>query len=159
MHVLLPSSPVFLGDCNERLEGLANSTCVNDARRLSHQPRQCNEVTPINSAAFSIAVRGVEARLYISWKHNDLDYYVADVDSFLLHRPEDYLNFRKYVRNILEWGKGSRLREIQDSLDILLEESRKRASAAAKSRAPQSTGSGSSSSSSRGSKSRKTSKQ
>lgn len=112
----------------------------------------------MKSAAFSIALGGPEARLYISWKHNDLDYYMADVDSFLLHRPEDYPHFREYVRNILEWGKGSRLREIQDSLDILLEESQKRASAAAKSRALPSTGSGSCSSSSRGSKSRETSK-
>jgi hypothetical protein len=46
--------------------------------------------------------------------------------------------FRKYVRNIIDWGKGKRLEQIRESLDNLLEESRKRTSEAAKSR-PQSS--------------------
>ncbi|KAF4498618.1 hypothetical protein FAGAP_5204 [Fusarium agapanthi] len=79
---------------------------------------------------------GTEARLYISWKRNELDYYMANVDSFLLQDPEHYLKFRKYVRNIIDWGRGGRLEGIRKSLDILLEESRKTTSVAAKSRMP-----------------------
>ena len=79
---------------NQRRGGSAS--CVNIAQRLNHrQPRQCKSdaVRPINSAAFSIAMSGTEARLYISWEHhNDLDYYTATVESFLLQRPDHYLD-------------------------------------------------------------------
>ncbi|KUI64125.1 hypothetical protein VM1G_10912 [Cytospora mali] len=76
-----------------------------------------------------------QARLYISWKHDELQYYMANVESFLLHRPDHYLEFRKYVRNIIGWGKDKRLSEIRSSLDTLLKASRERASVA-KSRPP-----------------------
>ncbi|KAK5656497.1 hypothetical protein OQA88_4474 [Cercophora sp. LCS_1] len=81
-------------------------------------------------------MNGTEARLYVSWKHNDLDYYMQKVDSFLLQEPQDYIEFRKHVKNIIDWGKDKRLKEIRESLDTLLEEGRKRASKAAKSRPP-----------------------
>ncbi|KAG9237037.1 hypothetical protein BJ875DRAFT_454745 [Amylocarpus encephaloides] len=62
-------------------------------------------------------MNGTEARLYISWKHDELDFYMRKVDGFLLQSPEHYLKFRKYVRNIIDWGKDKRLKEIRDSLD------------------------------------------
>lgn len=131
---------------NQCLGGSAS--CINIAERLNRQPRQCksNIVQPIDSAAFSIAMSGTEARLYISWKHDELKYYTRKVDSFLLQSPEHYLKFRKYVRNIIDWGKDKRLKEIRDSLDSLLEENRKTASQLAKSRPPPSDDSASSSS-------------
>lgn len=130
---------------NQCLGGSAS--CVNIVERFNRQLRQCKSdaVCPINSAAFSIAMSGTEARLYISWKHNDLDYYMANVQSFLLQDPEHYLKFRKYVLNIIDWGKDRRLNEIRISLDALLEEGRKRASEAAKARQPPSVGSATSS--------------
>ncbi|KAM3068371.1 hypothetical protein ACMFMF_009186 [Clarireedia jacksonii] len=104
---------------NQCLGGSAS--CVNIAERLNRQLRQCKNKTvrPIDSAAFSIAMNGTEARLYISWKHDELKYYMRKVDSFLLQKPNDYVEFRKYVRNIIEWGKDQRLKEIRDSLDGL----------------------------------------
>ncbi|KAF5024698.1 hypothetical protein F66182_3227 [Fusarium sp. NRRL 66182] len=88
-----------------------STSCVNIAEKLNRRLRQCESdmVHPIDSAAFSIAMSGTEARLYISWKHNELDYYMANVDSFLLQCPEHYLKFRKYVRNIMDWGRDRRL--------------------------------------------------
>ncbi|KUI64656.1 hypothetical protein VM1G_00773 [Cytospora mali] len=118
------------------------ASCVNIAEHLN---RQSNEVYPVNSAAFSIAMSGSEARLYISWKQNELDYYMANIDSFLLQKPKDYLEFRKYVLNIIDWGNDTRLNEIRSCLDFLLEESRKKASEAAKARPPPSDSSLSSS--------------
>lgn len=119
-------------------------SCVNMAERLNQQLKECksDKIRPINSTAFSIAMNGTEARLYISWKHDELDYYMQKVKSFLLQEPEHYIEFRKYVRNIIDWGKDKRLKEIRDSLDSLLEESRRRASAAAKSRPSPFDGSG-----------------
>jgi hypothetical protein len=131
---------------NQCLGGSAS--CVNIAERLNCQLRQCksDKVQPIDSAAFSIAMSGTEARLYISWKHDELNYYTRKVDSFLLQSPEYYLKFRKYVRNIIDWGKDKRLKEIRDSLDSLLEENRKTASQLAKSHPPPSDDSACSSS-------------
>lgn len=130
---------------NQCLGGSAS--CVKIAESLNSQLRECrnDKIQPINSAVFSIAMSGTEARLYISWKGDELDYYMANVQSFLLQDPEHYLTFRKYVRNIIDWGKDKRLKEIRDSLDSLLEESRKRTSEAAKSRPPPSDGSATSS--------------
>src|SRR6266699_3289681 len=70
---------------------------------------------------------------------------MANIRSFLLQEPEHYIEFRKCVRNIIDWGKDKRLKEIRSSLDILLEESRMRTSEAAKSRQPPSDGSAASS--------------
>lgn len=101
-----------------------STSCVNIAERLNHQLRKCknDEIQPIDSAVFSMAMNGTEARLYVSWKHNEFDYYMANIDSFLLQKPEHYIEFRKYVRNIIDWGKDKRFGEIQASLDKLLEE-------------------------------------
>lgn len=124
-----------------------STSCVKIAEQLNQLLRKCesDKVQLIDSATFSVAMNGTEARLYISWKHNELDYYMQKVKSFLLQDPDHYLEFRKYVRNIIDWGKDKRLKEIRDSLDSLLEESRKRTSKAAKSRRPPSDGSATSS--------------
>jgi len=121
----------------------SSTSCVNIAERLNRHLRDCksDEIQSINSAAFSVAMNGIEARLYISWKHNDLDYYMRRVKSFLLQEPEHYIEFRKYVRNIIDWGKDKRFNEIRASLDKLLEEGRKRTSEAAKSCQPPPDGS------------------
>ncbi|KAK5651176.1 hypothetical protein OQA88_13194 [Cercophora sp. LCS_1] len=115
-----------------------STSCVNIAENLNRQLRESrsDEVRPVDSAAFSIAMNGSEARLYISWKHDELNYCMANVRSFLLQDPEHYIQFRKCVLNIIDWGEDRRLNEIRDSLDSLLEESRKRASEEAKSRLP-----------------------
>ncbi|OAL34117.1 hypothetical protein AYO20_06572 [Fonsecaea nubica] len=62
----------------------------------------------------------------LMWKHDELKYYTQKVDSFLLQNPDQYLKFRKYGLNIIDWGKDTRLKVIQTSLDNLLEEGRKR---------------------------------
>lgn len=111
---------------NQCLGGSAS--CVNIAERLNRQLRQCKNVQPIDNAVFSIAMSGTEARLYISWKHDELKYYMQKVDSFLLQKPKDYVEFRKYVRNIVDWGKDQRLKEIRNSQNDLLEENRETAS-------------------------------
>ena len=49
---------------------------VNNAEHLNHQPRHCKnkQVRPIDGAAFSIAMNGTDVRLFISLKHNYLNY-------------------------------------------------------------------------------------
>ncbi|KAK0703415.1 hypothetical protein B0T26DRAFT_658318, partial [Lasiosphaeria miniovina] len=118
-------------------------SCVNMAERLNEHLRKCesDKIQAIDSTAFSIAMNGTEARLYVSWKHNELDCYMQKVESFTLQKPKDYIEFRRYIQDIIDWGKDKRLNEIRNSLDSLLEESRQRVSEAAKSRQPPSDGS------------------
>lgn len=115
-----------------------STSCVNIIERLNYQLERYtgDKTRSINSAAFSIAMNGREATLYISWKHDEINYYMREVRGFLLQDPEHYVAFRKYVRNIIDWGNGTRLDEIRDALETLLEENRKSASEAAKSRQP-----------------------
>jgi hypothetical protein len=61
------------------------------------------------------------------------------VDSFLLQKPRDHIEFRKHALNIIDWGKDKCLNKIRDSLNSLLEESRQTASQLAKSRLPPSS--------------------
>lgn len=131
----------------------ASASCVNMADRLNCQLRQCKDITvhEVNTAAFSIATNGTEARIFITWKHDSQDFYMQRIRGFYIQEPEQFLEFCKYIGNILDWGLNQRLRAVGDSLDILLEDSRKRTSEVAKSRPP----SGSASSSGR-SKLRKT---
>ncbi|MCJ1337545.1 hypothetical protein MMC09_002827 [Bachmanniomyces sp. S44760] len=101
-----------------------STSCVNIIERLNHRLKQCQteNVRPVNSVAFSIAMNGTEARLYISWKQDELTYYMTKIRSFLLQDPEHYLEFRKYVLSILDWGRDERLKDIQEALDSLLED-------------------------------------
>jgi hypothetical protein len=113
-----------------------STSCVNITERLNRQMRECKskKAHSIDTAVFSVAMNGTEARLYVSWKHDELNYYMRSVESFLLQDPEHYLKFRKYVLNIIDYGKARRLKEIRKSLDNLLEEKRRINSEAAKSR-------------------------
>lgn len=108
------------------------------AERLNHQLIQCRgeQIRLVDSAAFSIAMSGTEARLYVSWQHDELKSYMRKVDNVLLQNPDHYLKFPRCVLNVIDWGKDVRLEDIRDSLDILLEESRKSASETATSRRP-----------------------
>ncbi|CAD6447926.1 dc4a75fa-256f-481d-b30a-852f5b3d22cc [Sclerotinia trifoliorum] len=111
-----------------------SASCVNIAERLSRQ--RGGKVRVSDSAAFSIAMNGTEARLFITWKHDELKYYMRKVRSFLLQDPEHYAQFLKYVLKIIDWGMGERLKGTQKSLDAFLEEERKIASQQAKARPP-----------------------
>ena len=124
----------------------ASSACLSAVNQLNTSLREYQSKQRVDNLSYCIAVDNNTAQLYISWKEDDLNYYLQRVDAFLLSRPEDFKNFRKQVRNILDWGKDARLKQIRDALDTILEENRKRASEAAKSRPPPSYGSGGSSS-------------
>ncbi|KAK0655345.1 hypothetical protein B0T16DRAFT_451044 [Cercophora newfieldiana] len=123
----------------------ASSACLNAAYQLNTLLPKHPGVQRVDNLSYCVAVDNNTAQLYISWKEDDLNYYLQRVDAFLLSRPEDFKGFRKQVRNILDWGKGTRLEQIKDALDVILEENRQRASEAAKSRQPPSDGSATSS--------------
>jgi hypothetical protein len=123
----------------------AAPSCVNIVVRFNRrvlENRKTNTNNIINdvvklppSTAFSIAMTGSKARLYVSWKHDDVvQYHTALLDGFLLQRPRDFLDFRRCVLNIIAWGMDARLAAIRSSLRQLAEEGRKAASGLAKAR-------------------------
>ncbi|KAF4450195.1 hypothetical protein F53441_6629 [Fusarium austroafricanum] len=104
-----PCGPANLWVATNQCPG-GSASCINTVENFNRRLRQCKSlICPIDSAAFSIAMNGTEARLYISWKQSEVDYYTANVQNFLLQNPEQYLKFRKYVHNIIDWGRGGRL--------------------------------------------------
>lgn len=111
----------------------ASSACLTAVDQLNTS-LQHQSVQPIDKLSYCIAVDNDTAQLYISWKEDGLNFYLQRVDAFLLSRPEDFKSFRKQVRYILDWGKNTRLTQIKDALDTILEENRKKAAEHAKSR-------------------------
>ncbi|KJR89984.1 uncharacterized protein SPSK_06277 [Sporothrix schenckii 1099-18] len=126
---------------NQCLRGAA--TCVSIAetlnrRLLTHAQEHSvstggtdgtDGVTPaasIDSTAFSVAMDGQDARLYVSWKQDERNYYMTNVDCYALRRPDEYKRFRRMVRNIVDWGRSDRLKAIHRGLDQLLEEAQQR---------------------------------
>ncbi|KAF2245124.1 hypothetical protein BU26DRAFT_533225 [Trematosphaeria pertusa] len=142
----------------------ASSACLNAMDQLNVSLREYQGTQRVDNLCCCIAVDNNTAQLYISWREDDLNYYLQQAEAFLLWSPEHFRNFRKQVRNILDWGKDARLQQIRDALDIILTENRKKASEASKSRPPPSDGSSSNNhkrrqSSSRGNRSRSDSAQ
>jgi len=119
----------------------ASSACLNAVDQLNTSLQDNKSVQRVDNLSYCIAVDNNTAQLYISWKEDGLNNYLQRVDAFLLSRPEDFKSFRKQVRNILDWGKDTRLKQIRDALNIILEEKRQKAAKRAKSREPPSDGS------------------
>jgi len=80
----------------------------------------------------------------VSWKPERLRYYLHEIGAYRLSYEEDFKEFRRQVRNIIDWGRDERLRQIKASLDFILEEERKSKAREAKARPPPSAGSSSS---------------
>ncbi|KAK4136012.1 hypothetical protein BT67DRAFT_375565 [Trichocladium antarcticum] len=103
----------------------ASAACVGAVERLNVLLRTCGGGSGLDMGrsvdhwAYSVAVDHHVAQLYVSWKGDGLDFYMQRVGAFLLASPEHFADFRRRVRNILDWGKGARLAEIGDALDRL----------------------------------------
>ncbi|KAI0398977.1 hypothetical protein F4802DRAFT_83435 [Xylaria palmicola] len=122
-----------------------SATSVNIAERLNERLKWFvgEDTQTISNAVFGITMHGTEARLFVSWKHNDPTeprYYMQKINSFALQEPQAYTEFHKCVQNIIDWGMGERLTEIRNALDRLQEADRQRVSKEAKSRPPPSDG-------------------
>jgi hypothetical protein len=116
---------------NQCIGGAA--TCVNMVDKLN----QCingQAISAVDPIVFGVTTNGREACLFVSWKENDKGggggeaYYMQQIEALIVYKPNDYLVFRRFVRNVLEWGKEHRRAQIGAVLDALREESqRKRA--------------------------------
>ncbi|KAI0873190.1 hypothetical protein GGS24DRAFT_517892 [Hypoxylon argillaceum] len=112
----------------------ASAACLNAIGQVNESLRDCQRLERVDNLCYTIAMDNNTAHLYVSWIGDDLNYYLQRVNVFLLLRPEDLNSFRMQIRNILDWGKSTRLNQIRDALDFIFHERRKNAREAAKSR-------------------------
>jgi hypothetical protein len=113
------------------------SACIKMIETLDNHVRACTRVElKLNNVAFSIAMSGSEARLYITWKGDEDDGYLTQkVSDYMLQRPHEMLLFRRDTLNIIDWGRTERLQQIQFALDAIVEASGLEMNSEAKSRA------------------------
>lgn len=90
----------------------------NALNKVSQHP---GPVQTLDNAVFSIAMTNSVAKLYISWQ-SDMSYFSSRVASFCLVDPEHFIQFRRCVRNIVDWGMNERLDLARGCLDVLIEE-------------------------------------
>ncbi|KAM7211958.1 hypothetical protein V8F06_012667 [Rhypophila decipiens] len=102
----------------------AASTCVRITNRLNEKLHlvSAGQATPVETAAFSVAVNGFVAILYVTWFHNN-KYLTRQVQRFHLdsRTPDDFIEFHSVIQNILDWGQGERLDEIKAGVAALNE--------------------------------------
>jgi len=100
------------------------STCVNIAEMLNKELLKTGveEIVPIDTSCFSISMNGTEARLFVSWKEGQ-DFNVQKIRIISLQEADQFLQFRKCVLNIMDWGRNERVESIRTALDLLDENS------------------------------------
>jgi hypothetical protein len=116
------------------------AACLNAAERLNDLLAETNQPM-VDNLTYCVAMDNRLAQLYVSWKPERLQYYMCEVGTYRLSYEEDFKEFRRHVRNILDWGKDKRLSQIKEALDVILEENRKEAARAAKARPSSNSGS------------------
>ncbi|KAL2260572.1 hypothetical protein VTK26DRAFT_5367 [Humicola hyalothermophila] len=121
------------------------AACLNAAERLNDFLAKTNHPM-VDNLTYCVAMDNQFAQLCVSWKPERLDYYMTEIGAYRLSYEEDSKDFRRHVRNILDWGKNKRLGQVKEALDIILEEDRKRATKAIPPPPPSASGSESSSS-------------
>lgn len=98
----------------------AASCCLNATLQLnSVLPPQAQQ-SLIDNIAYCIALDNNTAQLFVSWTDGFLRYYVQRVSAFLVSDPDHLADLRKQVRNILDWGQGTRLQQVRNALDAIL---------------------------------------
>ncbi|KAN0068852.1 hypothetical protein V8E54_013021 [Elaphomyces granulatus] len=108
-----PGGPGSLWSATNQCIGSATAS-VNIIECLNRRLRmKLTESHRLNSAAFTLAMSGTEARLFISWQAYDQRYFVQKIRSFALQEASQFLQFRAYVLNIIAWGTDTRLQEIR----------------------------------------------
>ncbi|CAK7209889.1 hypothetical protein SBRCBS47491_000593 [Sporothrix bragantina] len=119
-----------------------SACCANITERLNQQVQACSSVPAtgeprVDGAIFSVGVHNDFARLFVSWQREDgINYETARMDDFVFHKPADYIKLRTSILNIIDWGLGERLQQVNAALDLLVAESHQEAAAARKAREP-----------------------
>ncbi|KAM0432319.1 hypothetical protein ACHAPT_004859 [Fusarium lateritium] len=113
------------GGCMHRATNecmIASSICVRMLDKLNQRlavRQRGDESTVINSAAFSIAMNGAVARLYVTFAWDETRDHVYKVASFVLEDPSHHRRLHRFIQSIIDWGKNERLQEIRGAIDFI----------------------------------------
>ncbi|KAK7992337.1 hypothetical protein PG996_012647 [Apiospora saccharicola] len=114
-----------------------SATCVQFINKLNDLlPKQYQTQRKVRNTVFSIAFSQNYARLYVTWMADDGNYCVRSISEFLLRTHNECIRLSSYIKNIVEWGRGDRLEEIRQALEVISEKDRKYISERAKARKP-----------------------
>lgn len=98
----------------------ATSTAVAVIDRLNRLlSKKCPEAQTVCNAAFSIVVGDGSAKLWVTWSGGKQAYYMREVAFFNLKRDIGLREMSLCVKEVIAWGKGTRLQEIQRALEAL----------------------------------------
>lgn len=113
----------------------ALSTSLNALEWLNSSLRREGVDEQVDNLCYGICACNNYAKLYIAWKEGS-ECRLQQVDAFWLSRPDELQSFREQVLNILDWGMGARLDQIESVSDIIFEETMAKKARAAKTRGP-----------------------
>lgn len=117
----------------------ASAASINVAAKLNEAleeaARYPGPVQRLDNAVFSVAMDNHSATLFISWQ-TDLNVFSSRVKSFAMLEADQFIEFRRYVRNIVDWGMNKRLENIRGCLDVLIEEKRLQTASTVKNGSP-----------------------
>lgn len=97
----------------------AASTCVNMVCYLNLMLRSV-DLPPVEQSAYSVIISNQHATIFVT-QLGEKAFYTTRVKSFTLSDPEQLIDLRKHVRNILDWGLNERLDAIYDRLTRIYE--------------------------------------
>ncbi|CAK7204261.1 hypothetical protein SEUCBS139899_007016 [Sporothrix eucalyptigena] len=125
----------FLGESSGGSLKTATNRCMVNSATCVHMVETLKARLPedvcINSTAFSVAISGTEARLYVTWAEKAKSttsgtansgrpsYYMATIGTYVMQRPEDFVEVRRMFLRILDWARGPRLDAIRSGLSEL----------------------------------------
>ncbi|KAK7926784.1 hypothetical protein PG985_003782 [Apiospora marii] len=107
------------------------SSCVKVVRGLNDVLRRYPDPPLVIEMSYTLVVNQLVGHFYVTWSEADdaneggARYNTRQVDQFDLEKSEGWLKLRHRIENVLEWGKGERLEEIQKALDFIHEQDQK----------------------------------
>lgn len=104
------------------------SSCLNSIATLNELARQATgkESPCADSVAYSLAIDSEMAILYIHWREFPTSYFLQRIDTYLVRKSSDLVRLSTHLRNIVDWGLGTRLEQVRASLNDLSEMGEKR---------------------------------
>ncbi|KAK8014859.1 hypothetical protein PG990_008155 [Apiospora arundinis] len=73
----------------------------------------------ITNTVFSVLMDQYFATLYVSWMDEEKICYMKRISHFEVDIEDGLTNMLRCVKNILEWGRGTRLQNIHRALDAI----------------------------------------
>lgn len=114
-----------------------SATCVNIINNLNVLLEKTHpDMTPVDNTVFGVVADQNWAELHVTWSPDRAKYYTKRLRRFGLWDAQAYVDLRKCVYAILQWGQETRLPDIRNALNAIMGGNQVEASTRARSRSP-----------------------